>query len=256
VALVAPSIGNSNYFAGMVQLEKRFAHGFNLNTTYTFSKFLNDNDGSGSTLGGQALGADSSVYSNYYNRQADYGPSSNDVRHQFVFSSVYELPFGPNRAYFSHGVASKVLGSWTLGNVTRLYSGPPFTVVTNTNSTAAFSSGPQRADVIGDPSLSGSKRSAHEWFNTAAFAQPANYTFGNEGRNLVRGPGFANLDFSLIRNVTFSESRYLQIRGEFFNALNHTNFQTPNNVFGSTPFGTVTSANAARQVQLGARFVF
>lgn len=256
VALVAPSIGNSNYFAGMVQLEKRFAHGFNLNTTYTFSKFLNDNDGSGSTLGGQALGADGDVYSNYYNRSADYGPSANDIRHQFVFSSVYELPFGPNRAYLSRGIASKVLGNWTLGNVTRLYSGPPFTVVTNTNSTGAFSSGPQRANVIANPSLPADERSPTRWFNTAAFAQPANYTFGDEARSSVRGPGFADLDFSLIRNVNFTESKLLQIRGEFFNALNHTNFQTPNNTFGSAAFGTITTANAARQIQLGARLVF
>jgi hypothetical protein len=255
-ALVAPSIGNSNYFAGMVQLGKRFAHGFNLNTTYTFSKFLNDNDGSGSTLGGQALGADADVYSNYYNRHADYGPSANDVRHQFVFSSVYELPFDPNRAYLSRGTASKVLGNWTLGNVTRLYSGPPFTVVTNTNSTGAFSSGPQRADVVANPPLPAGERSPARWFNTAAFAQPANYTFGDEGRSSVRGPGFADLDFSLIRNVNFTESKLLQIRGEFFNALNHTNFQTPNNTFGSAAFGTITTANAARQIQLGARLVF
>jgi hypothetical protein len=99
------SIGNSNYFAGMVQLEKRFSHGFNINTTYTFSRFLNDNDGAGSTLGN-----DNGVYSNYYNRSADYGPSSNDIRHQFVFSSVYELPFGPRRAYLSNGVLAHAIG--------------------------------------------------------------------------------------------------------------------------------------------------
>lgn len=254
VALVAPSIGNSNYFAGIVQLEKRFSHGFNINTTYTFSKFMNDNDGSGSTLG--ANGADNNIYSNYYNRYADYGPSSNDIHHQFVFSSVYELPFGPHRAYLNQGILSNVIGGWTLGNVTRLYSGAPFTVITQTNSTAAFSSGNQRANVIGNPSLPGNQRSALHWFNTAAFAQPANYTFGNEARNSLRGPGFANLDFSLIRNINFTESRYLQLRGEFFNALNRTNFQTPQATFGAAPFGTITSANAARQIQIGARIVF
>ncbi len=251
VSLVAPSIGNSNYFAGMVQLQKRFSHGFNINTTYTFSKFLNDNDGSGATVG-----ADNGVYSNYYNRYADYGPSSNDIRHQFVFSSVYELPFGPHRTYLNRGIVSNVIGGWTLGNVTRLYSGAPFTVVTQTNSTAAFSSGNQRANVIGNPKLPGGQRSPLQWFNTAAFAQPANYTFGNEGRNSLRGPGFANLDFSLIRNVNFTESKYLQIRGEFFNALNHTNFQTPQSTFGTSTFGTIKSANAARQIQIGARIVF
>ncbi len=251
VSLVAPSIGNSNYFAGIVQLEKRFSHGFNINTTYTFSKFMNDNDGSGSTIG-----TDNGVYSNYYNRSADYGPSSNDIRHQFVFSSVYELPFGPHRAYLNHGALSNVIGGWTLGNVTRLYSGAPFTVVTQTNSTAAFSSGNQRANVIGNPTLPSGQRTPLHWFNTAAFAQPANYTFGNEGRNPLRGPGFANFDFSLIRNVNFTESKYLQLRGEFFNAFNHTNFQTPQSVFGAAPFGTIKSANAARQIQIGARIVF
>ena len=251
VTLVAPSIGNSNYFAGIVQLEKRFSHGYNLNTTYTYSKFLNDNDGAGSTLSG-----DTNVYSNYYNRHADYGPSSNDIRHQLVFSSVYELPFGPHRTYLNHGVASQVLGSWTLGNVTRLYTGAPFTVVTTTNSTAAFSSGSQRANVIANPELPSGQRSATKWFNTAAFAEPANYTFGNERRNALRGPGYVNFDFSLIRNVHFTESKLLQIRGEFFNIFNHTNLQTPQSVFGAAGFGTITSSNAARQIQIGARLVF
>lgn len=250
VTLVAPSIGNSNYFAGMVQLEKRFSRGFNINAAYTFSKTLDDNEGSGATLG------DTDVYSNYYNRQADYGPSGNDIRHNFVFSTVYELPFGPGRTYLNHGVVSHVVGSWTLGNVTRLYSGPPFSVTTNTNSTAAFSSGAQRANVIANPSLPSSQRNAQHWFNTAAFAQPANYQFGNASRNLVRGPGYEDLDFSLIRNVTFTEGKFLQVRGEFFNTLNHTNFNTPQSTFGASDFGTITSSSAARQIQIGARFVF
>lgn len=251
VTLVAPSIGNSNYFAGTVQVEKRFSHGYNLNTTYTYAKFLNDNDGAGSTLS-----ADTNVYSNYYNRAADYGPSSNDIRHQLVFSSVYELPFGPHRTYLTHGVASEILGSWTLGNVTRLYTGAPFTVVTTTNSTAAFSSGSQRANVIANPELPAGQRSATKWFNTAAFAQPANYTFGNEGRNSLRGPGYVNFDFSLIRNVHFTELKLLQIRGEFFNVFNRTNFQSPQSTSGSSGFGTITASNAARQIQIGARLVF
>lgn len=255
VTLVAPSIGNSNYFAGMVRLEKRFAHGFNLNTTYTFSRLLDDNDGAGATIGNNNS-SDSTVYSNYYNRRADYGPSANDIRHQFVFSSVYELPFGPHRAYLSQGVSSRIFGSWNLGNVTRVYSGAPFTVITQTNSTAAFSSGAQRADVIGNPALPAGQRSPAHWFNTAAFAQPANYTFGDEGRNSLRGPGFVNFDFSLIRNVAFTETRLLQIRGEFFNIFNHTNLQMPQRAFGASGFGTITSANSARQIQLGARLVF
>jgi hypothetical protein len=250
VSLVAPSIGNSNYFAGMVQLEKRFSRGFNINAAYTFSKSLDDNEGSGATLG------NTDVYSSYYNRRADYGPAANDIRHNFVFSTVYELPFGPGREYLTHGIVSHVVGSWTLGNVTRLYSGAPFSVITNTNSTAAFSSGSQRANVIGNPVLPSSQRNAQHWFNTAAFAQPANYQFGNSARNLLRGPGYEDLDFSLIRNVNFTEGKLLQIRGEFFNALNHTDFTSPQSTFGASNFGTITSSLAARQIQIGARFVF
>ena len=251
VTLIAPAIGNANYFAGLLQVEKRFANGFNLNSSYTYSKLLNDNDGAGSTLG-----TDNGVYSNYYNRRADYGPSSNDIRHQFVFSSVYELPFGENRRFLTRGVLSRVAGNWTLGGVARIYSGSPFTVITTTNSSAAFSSGSQRANVVGNPALRSDKRSVSQWFNTSAFAEPANYTFGNEGRNALRGPGFSTYDFSLIRNVNIAHGALVQIRGEVFNALNHTNLAIPKSVYGTSGFGTITSSYAARQIQLGARVVF
>jgi hypothetical protein len=251
VTLVAPSIGNSNYFAGLVHIEKRFSRGFNINSSYTFSKLLDDSEGAGATLG-----TDNGSYSNYYNRAADYGPSSNDIRHQFVFSSVYELPFGPGRTHLGKGIASHVIGGWTIGNVTRLYSGAPFTVITQTNSTAAFSSGSQRANLVADPALPSGQRGPAKWFNTSAFVQPANYQFGNEGRNVGRGPGFANFDFSLIRSARFTESTSLQIRGEFLNAFNRTNLKEPQTALGATNFGSITSANAARQIQVGARLVF
>lgn len=251
VSLVAPSIGNAYYYGGMVQVERRFRQGFNLNVSYTLARAFDDNYGSGSTLG-----TDNGPYSNYYNRRADYGASSNDIRHQFVFSSVYELPFGPNRHFLTTGLLSHAVGNWSLGNITRAYSGAPFTVITSTNNTAAFSSGSQRANVIAKAALPAGQLSAAHWFNTAAFAQPAIYTFGNEGRNSNRGPNFATLDFSLTRAVALGDDRRLQIRGEFLNALNHTNFTVPNSTFGASGFGTITSAYSARQIQLGARIVF
>ncbi|MCU1324276.1 MAG: TonB-dependent receptor, plug [Acidobacteriaceae bacterium] len=252
VSVVVPTNSDSNYFAAMTRISQRFSNGFNLNATYTFAKFLNN-----SFEGGSSFGADGGAYSNYYDRASDYGPSSNDIRHQFVFSSVYELPFGPRRAFLSHGIAAYVVGGWTIGNVTRIYSGAPFTVTTNTNNTNAFSSGLQRANIIGDPYLPASQRGAgQQWLNGAAFAQPANYSFGTQRRNSLRGPGFGTLDFSLIRAVSFGEGRYLQLRGEVFNALNHTNLTTPSAAYGSSTFGTITSAYAARQLQVGARIVF
>ena len=88
--------------------------------------------------------------------------------------------------------------------------------------------GSQRAQVIGDPD-SGFTQSRLEWFNTAAFALPAAYTFGNEGRNNMTGPSFKNLDFSAYKNFLFTERMRLQFRAEFFNIFNHPSFGLPDN---------------------------
>ncbi|SFS13890.1 Carboxypeptidase regulatory-like domain-containing protein [Granulicella pectinivorans] len=252
VSVVVPTNSDSNYFASMTRISRRFHNGFNLNATYTFAKFLDN-----SFAGGSSFGSDGGTYANYYDRASDYGPSSNDIRHQLVFSSVYELPFGPHRAFLNHGILAYAVGGWTIGNVTRAYSGAPFTVTTNTNNTNAFSSGNQRANIVGDPYIPAAQRGPSQlWLNAASFAQPAIYTFGTQRRNSLRGPGFATADFSLIRAVSFGEGRYLQLRGEVFNALNHTNLTTPSAAYGSSTFGTITSSYAARQLQIGARIVF
>ncbi|RXH54727.1 TonB-dependent receptor [Granulicella sibirica] len=252
VSVVVPTNSDSNYYASMTRISRRFHNGFNLNATYTFAKFLDN-----SFAGGSSFGNDGGTYANYYDRASDYGPSSNDIRHQFVFSSVYELPFGPHRAFLNQGILAHAVGGWTIGNVTRTYSGPPFTVTTNTNNTNAFSSGNQRANITGNPYIAADQRGSSQlWLNAAAFAQPAIYNFGTQRRNSLRGPGFGTLDFSLIRAVSFGEGRYLQLRGEVFNALNHTNLTTPSAAYGSATFGTITSAYAARQLQIGARIVF
>jgi hypothetical protein len=138
--------------------------------------------------------------------------------------------------------------------VTTLQSGPPFTVTAQTNTTNAFSAGSLRANVarnpnLGDPTVS-------RWFDTAAFSQPAIYQFGNEGVGILRSGGLINADISLQRVFRVTERARLQFRGEFFNALNHTNFLVPNTTFGSPAFGVVNSAGAARQIELGARVEF
>ena len=100
------------------------------------------------------------------------------------------------------------------------------------------------------------------WFNPCAFVQPPDGQFGNAGRNIMTGPGFNNLDFSLSRSMPLrGDKHHLQLRGEFFNMLNHPNFDIPNHVFGGPTFGEVLSANAygnkpPRQIQLGLKYVF
>jgi hypothetical protein len=223
----------------------------NFGANYTWSKFLgNLNDV------GAAFGEDNGPYQDYYNRAADYGPQTNDIRHRVSLNTFYELPFGPGKRWLANDILGHVIGGWSLGVVGTLQSGAPITVVTQTNSCNCFSAGSQRANVTRDPNLSSDDRSVARWFDTAAFTQPATFTFGNEGVGIVRAPGRVNFDASVTRTFRITERLHTEIRGEFFNAFNHTNFGLPGSTFGAPSFGVISSAAAARQIELGARLVF
>ena len=249
VSIVSPTLATSNYYAGMVRFEKRFSHGLNIVSSFTHSKFLDNSFEAGTTEG-----ANNGPYSNYYNRRADYGYSANDIPNRFAFSSVYELPVGAGKPWLSQGPAGKIVGGWSISNVTTVQSGPPITVVTQTNSTNSFSAGSLRPDVLRNPALS--NPTVHEWFDVTAFAQPATYQFGDEGVGILRAPGLFTMDFSLQRRFKIGERMNFQFRGEFFNALNRTNFGLPNTTFGTPTFGQVTSAAPGREIELGMRLEF
>jgi hypothetical protein len=233
----------------LVRFEKRFSHGLNIVTSYTRSKFLDN-----SFEAGAGVGANNGPYSNYYNRRADYGHSANDIPNRFVFSTVYELPFGSGKRWLSQGPVGRMVGGWSLSNVTTWQSGPPLTVVTQTNSTNAFSTGALRPNVLRDPALI--TPTVHEWFDITAFTQPLIYQFGNEGVGILRAAGLVNSDLSIQRRFKIRERMNFQFRGEFFNAFNHTNFLLPNTTFGAPTFGQVNSAGIARQIELGMRLEF
>ncbi len=251
VTILSPTIGDSRYTAGFVRLSKRFVKGLNINASYTRATFLDN-----SFEGASTVGADGGAYSNQYNRRADWGPSANDIRHRVTFSSVYELPWGDGKRWLTQGWTGKVVGGWTLGTVATAQTGAPFTVTTNTNNTNAFSAGNQRADVLRDPVLPDDQRTVKRWFDTSAFAQPAQFTFGNGGRDNMRAPGIFNADLSILRNFKFHEEAGLQLRLESLNVLNHTNLSTPGAAFGSAAFGQINSARPARVMQLGLRLKF
>ncbi len=252
VTIISPSFGISAYHGGMAKLEKRFSHGFNILSTYTWAKFT-DNSGSGP---GSKLGDLGAAYSDLYNRRADYGPSANDIRHRVTVSSVYQFPFGQGRRYLAHHPLGLVVGGWQLGIVSAFQTGAPATVQTQTNNTYAYSSGAQRANVLRDPNLDSSQRTILRWFDTSAFAQPPVNTFGNQGVGLVRDPGIFTLNTSIIRVFRVAEGKNLQFRGEFFNLPNHTNFGNAASTFEGSGFGIINSARPARQVQLGLRLTF
>jgi hypothetical protein len=250
VTLVAPAFGVSNYHALVLRGEKRFAAGFNFLTTYTWSKFLNDTD-----EGGDALGNEPS-YANYYDRDSDYGPSGNDVRHRFTVSSVYELPVGRGKRYLAKGPLGVIAGNWSVGVLALMQTGPPTTVTTQTNTTNAFSAGAQRADLLRDPNLKSSERTLTRWFDTSAFTQPATFTFGTSGRGVIRGDGVVNFDLSLLKNFFFAEQKGFQFRLEMFNAFNHPDFGLPGATLNGPGFGVVSSARGGRNIQVGLRLVF
>jgi hypothetical protein len=251
VTLQFPSLGVSSYHALLVRAEKRFENGWNFLGTYTFSKFLNNTNEGGSTLG-----ADGGPYSNLYNRRADWGPSENDVRHRFTWSSVYELPFGAGKRYLAKSPARFLLGGWGVGGIFTLQSGAPFTVTTQVN-TVFSAIGALRADVSRNPNLTNGERSLARWFDTSAFTQPAAARFGNQGVNILRADGIFNLNASLQRNFgLWSEQSKLQFRAEFFNLTNTANFGIPGRILGAPGFGVVGSAGPARSIQLGLRLGF
>lgn len=251
VSIQSPTLGVSNYYAGMVRIEKRYSYGLNFGANYTWSKLLgNLNDV------GAALGNDNGPFQNYYDRAADYGPLSIDVRHRVSLNTFYDLPFGPGKRWLADNPLGYVVGGWSLGLVGTIQTGPPITVVTQTNSCNCFSAGSQRANVSANPNLPSGEQSVAAWFNTAAFSQPANLTFGNEGVGIVRAPGLVDFDASLARMFRITERIHTELRGEFFNAFNHTNLGLPGSTFGSSTFGVISSSGPARQIELGARVVF
>lgn len=254
--LIDRTEGLSNYHAGFVRLEKRFRKGYYLSAHHTWSKGLSLASSACSVGNDACLGRQ-----NAWNLRADYGPNSYDITHRFVFSGIWELPFGRGRLFGSrmNPVADRILGGWQLNAIYQIQSGFPFSVGARDVSGTRSSFFP-RADLVGDPHAADREDSARV-FNRFAFEQPGEGTFGNSGRNILRGEGLNNIDFSLFKNADITERLRIQIRAEFFNLLNHTQFGPfPGSSFSLDPnsqFGVYRSIQQeARIVQLGLKFIF
>ena len=199
------------------------------------------------------------------------GASDFDVRHRFVASYIYELPFGKGRAYLNSGPVAEILGGWRISGLGNIRTGRPFTARAGNNDSVL--AGPRSvgisafADCLRDGSLSGSARTIDRWFDAGAFATPSalNPTtgttqarLGNCGRNTLRGPGITNFDFSLARSFAyFGEGRDLELRWEVFNMFNTPQFGLPERNINSTSVGRITTlAGDPRVMQLALKFNF
>lgn len=242
---------NSSYNALVARLERRFSGGLSLVAGYTFGKSIDTASG----LQGTNQPQDN------YNLKAERGLSDFDVRQRFVLSSTWELPFGSGRHWVKAGAASKALGDWQVANILTLQSGQPLTAILSTALSGTQSNGTDRPELVADPNLPAGQRDPNHWFNTAAFVAPAIFfdslgAFsipGNEGRNVITGPGFADWDVSIERTVPLSERTSLVLRSDFFNLTNHPNFDRPGLIVGTSNFGRVSSAENSRQIQFSLR---
>ena len=279
------SVGNSNYNAGWVTLNKHFSHGFEVLASYTYSHAFDYN----------SLSSDESIpLQNAYNPRGDYGPSEYDVRNRFVLSGFYELPFQGNR----------LVSGWQLGIVTQAQSGSPLTPLLSIN-TGTGTTLTVRPNQLAHVTPTGNP---HEFYNNtvlcepfngtptgtapaipncattpdAAFAVPCTFsdtpttpgsnnypvipgscTPGDMQRDALLGPDFVNTDFSVVKNTKLTDKFNLQFRTEFFDIFNHPNFGNPNNIVTSSAFGQVTSTRfpagdfgSAREIQFALKLSF
>src|SRR5215472_14886810 len=251
------SLANSSYNALEASLRKRIGHGISFLASYTYSH-SNDDVSSFNITGSasQPVAGENDLAQNPFNLGAERGPSMFDSRNRFVLSYEWSLPF----LQHSHQWYGKILGDWQLNGIFTAMSGTPFTVFDSSDVSlqgqapeiSGFSS--NRPNVIANPNSG--PRTAGEWFNVKAFQQlqpdPQGRfeVFGDEGRNAVLGPGYVDWDFSAFKNIPLTESKELQVRGELFNVLNHTNFRLPVSDIESATFGQVQSDVSPRVIQV------
>jgi len=245
------SLGNSNYNSLWVTATKHFSHGFEFLTSYTFAKSLDYNSlSTGETY----------ILQNSYNPRGDYGPSEFDVRHRFVLSGFYQLPFKSNR----------LVSGWQFGIVTQAQTGNPL------NPTLIIGPGPGisltvRPDITAPVQTTGNPS---QWFaNKSVFVSPCakavppaklpTCTLGNLGRDSIVGPGFVNTDFSVTKDTAITERFKLQFRAETFDVFNHPNFGNPVLTTTSSSFGIITSTRfptgdfgSSRQIQFALKLQF
>jgi hypothetical protein len=241
---------NSNYDAVQLGLQKRFSRGFAFLTNFTWARAL-DSFGPNGSPGGN--GTNTCTCGRYF----DYGPSDGDVNKTFRISGNYNFPRVP-----VHSFADKLINGWSLSGITNWQTGFPFTIFSDYDN--SFSqNGADRADLTApqfkDALLSSGRSHAqlvNEWFNISAFGPNAIGTFGNTGKNVIRGPRFFDTDLGLLKNTKIDERVSLQFRAEFYNAFNNVNFGTPDSGLTDSSFGQITSAQDPRILQMALKATF
>ncbi len=245
---------NTLYHGLQTKFEKRYSQGLTYILSYSWSHVIGD--ARGVTGSGDAPGSNLRFVLDPLDWRRERGNGAQDMRHRFIGSFVYELPFGRGKSFgsaWSPGL-NAVLGGWSMGSIVTLTSGTPqhLTVAGN----PANVGGGDRPDVVAGASWKLDNPDPARFYNEAAFVPNQPFTFGNAGKNVLVGPGTVGWDFSLYKNIRFGEKYGLQFRAEAFNFPNHPNFNFPNAQVGNRNFGKISSARAPRIMQIGLKFVF
>lgn len=232
----------SDYNAGFVKLEQRAKSGLSYSFAYTYSKMM-DSGGAGQ---------------NMYNRQPEHERSSTDVPQVFLASYVYDLPIGKGKALnIQNWLLDGLAGGWEISGITTFQSGMYFSIGTSGDIAGVSTSG-QRGNATGvKPSKLDPRTNGLLGFDRSAYSTPAKGTFGNLGANIQHGFGLDQWDVGIHKNFPIrrlGEASRLQIRAEWFNFVNHAEFNNPaSTVNVPTSFGLVSSALDPRILQVAAK---
>ncbi len=252
---------NSTYHAAQASLTRRYSNGLSFLVSYTYSKsldYVSTFNVSGSAP--RLVAGENDLAQNPFDLRAEHGPSLFDARHRVMLSGLYEIPF----RHDAPRLARALFADWQFNAIANFSTGTPFTVYDSANVSLQGSS-PEitgfyssRPDLVDDANAG--QRTPDAWVPRSAFRRLDPLTeagrFGNEGRNVVRAPGIANVDLSLLKNIAVGERARIQFRAECFNAANHASFATPDNDIASPNFGRALQAGSPRLFQLGLKAMF
>jgi hypothetical protein len=241
------NLGKSRYHGLQMKIDRRFKNGFMTTNSYTFSRAKGYVDENGSIA-------------TPIDFEKSYGRAGFDRTHNYASTVIYDLPFGPGRRWLTDSMAGRIIGGWQISTLFVAQSGAPLSITAsgtlfNTPSNTAY------ADQVGTPRIIGELGPGLQYFDKAAYAQPASGTQGNMSRNSgPEGPGFWQLDAALFKRFHISSSKYAEFRVDAFNVTNSVRWGNPNTGFSAadgTTFGQVTGPTGLqRQIRFGGRFAF
>jgi outer membrane receptor protein involved in Fe transport len=256
--------GVSRYNSVQIGVDHRISHGFQIQASYTHSRNI-------SNTANQDTEAAFAPVQNAFNTSSEKALANQDTPNSLSVNYIWTLPFLSK----SHGFVRQALYGWKVVGISTWRSGIPLNVCLPTDvagtGLGAGSYECQRPDLVGNPNLPKSERTLGHYFNAAAFVAPALGTFGNAGRNVVRGPGINNWDLSFFKDFEFpwfgkhhgwaaGETAKLQFRSELFNAFNHAQYSLGNAGgtlnFNDPAFGTITSDRGPREIQLALKLIW